>query len=219
MPQAAAGVTNIGSSQITDGSIIDADINASAAIALSKLASDPLARANHTGTQLAATISDFNAAVATQIVNPFIVLKKTADQTKTSNNTMADDNTLTFSMAANTTYRIRANIFFTAKAASDIRVKFNGPAAPTNIAYRMHYGETVTGGAGTTIFQSNASAYTGNDTSITAASDFSGFVFWEATIVNGVNAGTFAFQWAQNTSVAENTVVLKGSTMEYFLVA
>lgn len=32
-------------------------------IALSKLATDPLARANHTGTQLAATISDFTSAV------------------------------------------------------------------------------------------------------------------------------------------------------------
>ncbi len=40
-------------------------INASAAIALSKLATDPLARANHTGTQTASTISDFNTAVRT----------------------------------------------------------------------------------------------------------------------------------------------------------
>jgi hypothetical protein len=37
-------------------------VSASAAIALSKLAVDPLARANHTGTQLAATVSDFTEA-------------------------------------------------------------------------------------------------------------------------------------------------------------
>lgn len=42
--------------------IMNADIGASAAIALSKLASDPLARANHTGTQAASTISDFTAS-------------------------------------------------------------------------------------------------------------------------------------------------------------
>lgn len=47
---------------ILDGTIVNADINASAAIALSKLATDPLARANHTGTQTASTISDFNEA-------------------------------------------------------------------------------------------------------------------------------------------------------------
>lgn len=43
------------------GSITNAQIATAAAIALSKLATDPLARANHTGTQLAATISDFIA--------------------------------------------------------------------------------------------------------------------------------------------------------------
>ena len=45
------------------GSIVNADIAADAAIAISKLAVDPLDRANHTGTQLASTISDFNTAV------------------------------------------------------------------------------------------------------------------------------------------------------------
>jgi len=44
-------------------SIVNADIAGGAAIALSKLAVDPLARANHTGTQVAATISDFSTAV------------------------------------------------------------------------------------------------------------------------------------------------------------
>src|SRR5687768_7806762 len=53
------------SGEYAAGSIVNADINASAAIALSKLATDPLARANHTGTQLAATISNFDTAVRT----------------------------------------------------------------------------------------------------------------------------------------------------------
>ena len=46
------------SPQIATGVIVNTDINASAAIALSKLATDPLARANHTGTQTMSTISD-----------------------------------------------------------------------------------------------------------------------------------------------------------------
>jgi len=50
------------STMILDGTILNADINESAAIALSKLATDPLARANHTGSQTASTISDFNEA-------------------------------------------------------------------------------------------------------------------------------------------------------------
>jgi hypothetical protein len=55
----------ITSADIVDGTIVDADINASAAIALSKLALDPLARANHTGTQTASTVSDFDTQVRT----------------------------------------------------------------------------------------------------------------------------------------------------------
>jgi hypothetical protein len=50
------------STMIADGTILNEDINSSAAIALSKLATDPLARANHTGSQAASTISDFNEA-------------------------------------------------------------------------------------------------------------------------------------------------------------
>lgn len=47
------------------GFITDSLVSATAAIALSKLAVDPLARANHTGSQTASTISDFNTAVRT----------------------------------------------------------------------------------------------------------------------------------------------------------
>ena len=49
-------------------SIANGDISATAAIALSKLAVDPLARANHTGTQTASTISDFDTQVRTSKV-------------------------------------------------------------------------------------------------------------------------------------------------------
>lgn len=54
--------TQITTLRDTQTPIVNGDIDAAAAIALSKLATDPLARANHTGTQLAATISDFVAA-------------------------------------------------------------------------------------------------------------------------------------------------------------
>jgi hypothetical protein len=59
--------------QIAAGVIVDADINAGAAIALSKLATNPLARANHTGTQLAATISDFDTQVRTSRLDQMAV--------------------------------------------------------------------------------------------------------------------------------------------------
>ncbi len=55
------------------GYITNAHINAAAGIALSKLAVDPLARANHTGSQTAATISDFNTAVRTNRLDQLAV--------------------------------------------------------------------------------------------------------------------------------------------------
>ena len=53
------------SSDIANDTIVNADINTAAAISLSKLATDPLARANHTGTQTASTVSDFDTQVRT----------------------------------------------------------------------------------------------------------------------------------------------------------
>lgn len=47
----------------TDSSVTNAKVAAGAAIALSKLATDPLARANHTGSQPVSTLSDFTTAV------------------------------------------------------------------------------------------------------------------------------------------------------------
>jgi hypothetical protein len=73
-PTVARGVLGLGAlatlsavttTEITDGTIQNLDISPSAGIALSKLATDPLARANHTGTQLANTVSNFDAQVRT----------------------------------------------------------------------------------------------------------------------------------------------------------
>jgi len=61
----AADSGTVTSSMIADSTIVDGDISGSAAIALSKLATDPLARANHTGTQAASTISNFDTQVRT----------------------------------------------------------------------------------------------------------------------------------------------------------
>ncbi len=59
----AAGAVD--TSELAAGAVTDAKVDAAAAIALSKLATDPLARANHTGTQLASTVSDFDTQVRT----------------------------------------------------------------------------------------------------------------------------------------------------------
>jgi hypothetical protein len=64
---------------ITPGSISDIHISGTAAIALSKLAVDPLDRANHTNTQLAATISDFDLQVRTSRLDQMAMPTATVD--------------------------------------------------------------------------------------------------------------------------------------------
>lgn len=64
-PNPSIGSGKVTSDHIANGAIVNEDISSSAAIALSKLATDPLARANHTGTQTASTISDFDTQVRT----------------------------------------------------------------------------------------------------------------------------------------------------------
>jgi hypothetical protein len=55
---------SITSADIVNGTIVAADI-ADGTITAAKLTADPFARANHTGTQLAATVSDFDTQVRT----------------------------------------------------------------------------------------------------------------------------------------------------------
>ena len=70
----AVADSSITSTKILNGTILNEDINASAGIELSKLASDPLARANHTGSQAASTITNF----ATEVGNTTAVAANTA---------------------------------------------------------------------------------------------------------------------------------------------
>lgn len=60
-----AALSAVTTTEITNGTVVNADISATAAIDLSKLATDPLARANHTGTQPYTTITGLGT-LATQ---------------------------------------------------------------------------------------------------------------------------------------------------------
>ncbi len=66
-------------STVPAGSITDSMIASNANIALSKLAVNPLDRANHTGTQLAATISNFDTQVRTSRLDQMAAPNTTVD--------------------------------------------------------------------------------------------------------------------------------------------
>lgn len=74
-----AYLDQVGAAEITAGAIDNSHISATAAIDLSKLAIDPLDRANHTNTQLAATISDFDIQVRTSRLDQMAIPTATVD--------------------------------------------------------------------------------------------------------------------------------------------
>jgi len=93
---ALAFLDQVGAAEIVPDSITDTQISASAAIALSKLAIDPLDRANHTGTQLASTVSDFDAQVHTSRLDQMAIPTATVNfgghtLTGLANPTLASD--------------------------------------------------------------------------------------------------------------------------------
>lgn len=141
--------------QIDAGAIVNADINASANIALSKLATDPLARANHTGTQTSSTISDFNTAVDARI--PVSVVSLSSDATSNSTTTGVEITGLQKSLVAGTytyTYYIR---YFSGATTTGVKFGVNYTGTTTTIINSMRAVGTGTTATTGTLTQNSSS--------------------------------------------------------------
>lgn len=134
---------------------------------------------------------------------------KTATTTIASNTVLASDAELTFTMLANTTYEIEGEIHCSVSSTSGQKSGITGPASPTAIrAWEVESDNNST----TTI--SYASSYTGLRTN-TPGGNREVRKRIKMTIENGANAGTFAYQFAQNVSSATVLTVRKGSWFRY----
>ena len=141
---------------------------------------------------------------------------KTSDQSVTSTTTVVDITGLTFSMAANTTYVIRANIFVTAGSVGGVRLSANGPAGVTKVRVAGDNLVPTSGGAAAAIV---ITAYGGVIANAAGATLTSAAIDIYGKIENGATAGTFALQFAQSASNATATTIEKGSFLEYAVVA
>lgn len=137
----------------------------------------------------------------------WINLSRITDSVITSNTTLANDSTMTFSMVANGNYEIEADIYF-ALSGGGYKISAAGPtAALVNLlmnAYEV---------GGTTV---RTSATTYNGLAGTAAT---GQCRITMQVRNGAGAGAFALQFAQNTSNAAALYILYGSKMRYRIAA
>lgn len=146
-------------------------------------------------------------------VGVWIPVRKTASESRPSTTLLINDGVLYATLAPSTKYAVRASIIFDTTLAGDFKWALIGPAAPTLIRIARRW---IVG---------NGAAYAGVavDTGYTPAQGLdgtlgAGLVEFYATIHNGVNAGVFAFQWAQNTNDAGATTVLAGSVLEYMVI-
>lgn len=144
-----------------------------------------------------------------------VLINKTATETIASDNTLSNDAALQFAAAASTKYRIKIVAWFDTTAAADFKFALTGPASPTLIRILRRH---IDPNALTALIIASEVDYTASTAVNAGTGTTGGFVEFEIDFHNGINAGTFAFQWAQNTSNASNTSVLAGSYLSYILV-
>ena len=108
-------------------------------------------------------------------------------------------------MDANTSYVIELFVHYHYNGTSGITFGISGPASPTVVRSSYDFGDATHTHGYDTFYTSGLS--------ITTIAD--GFIKFNVTVQNGSNAGYFSFQWAQQTSSANTTVVYKGSYLKY----
>ncbi|WP_276979803.1 hypothetical protein [Flavobacterium filum] len=132
---------------------------------------------------------------------------KPSRETVTSSTTLQNDNDFTFELKANTTYAINSTGIFSAPSSGGIKWAFSAPSGSSgritirslNSSSNEYFDADIITGAG------NSAAAIG------ATSFFT--TIMHGFITTGSTAGTFTFQWAQNTSNATGTYIERGSIM------
>lgn len=158
------------------------------------------------------------ASSAPTFANNWSYVLKTADESRNTTTTLADDSALTLALSASTKYLIRCKVYTNiANATMDFKFATNYTGTVTGTVYttwRAMAGGVATGTAAET--QGIASGQIGS-TGITATTSGVGHIYIEQSIeTNG--SGTWSFQWAQNTSDASNATVGRGSHIEWMVV-
>jgi hypothetical protein len=143
----------------------------------------------------------------------FVLIEKTGDENKSTNATLGNDSALFFTMAANTKYSIKICIYGDAPATPGFKWALIGPASPTLVRVERQ----TRAPAATTKTVAADTAYTASTAIVgNATSNF--FLEIDLIVQNGVNGGTFAFQWAQSTSNGTASTVRAGSYLKYTVI-
>lgn len=140
------------------------------------------------------------------------VVQKTSNQSVTNSTILINDNQLSFSISAGLVYSVRFVVFVASTSATPgFKWQLLGPIGATSIIGQIFQIDSLTTTSDSAFL---ATVFTAGNGQIGRV-DGGASVTVELSIVNGLNAGTVNFQWAQITSNGTATTVYAGSYIEY----
>ena len=133
----------------------------------------------------------------------------TADTSVTTDTTLSEETGLTIKLGKYERIAFRYNIFFSTTANADFKYLVDVPAAIT--LYRL-----AATGVDTDAGEISTAPITAEGSAIAlTANGTEGYLGLEGVLENGSAIDSLKFTWAQNTSHADNTIVRRGSNVEF----
>ncbi len=139
-------------------------------------------------------------------------LMKITDTTIASNTTLTSDATMAFTMAANTNYSIRCQIYFNGNTTPGFKWDTTGPGSPTAVNTFWYW---QTPAATSPTFSAITAGSVGTQTWAAGGTTDPGYIDINATWENGATSATWAPQFAQATSSATVDTIRAGSYCDY----
>lgn len=135
----------------------------------------------------------------------YAFVRKTADETISSNAVLQNDDQLLIAVPTAGVFCFDATIFYTSGNTPDIKFAFTVPAGATVRWGILGLASGATTSTGDVQVQSQAGS--GSSTTIGGANATTAVAWISGMLSMGGTAGTFQLQWAQATSDASNTTV------------
>ena len=206
----ALGYATLTSAQITDDTIVNADISSSAAIDFSKL--ETISTGYLVGNNSGSTTTP--SAVAIPVSNWWTTVRKTADESVTSSTTLQDDDELYFATSSGSVYSVEMVLLYASPVGGgtpDMKVSAGESGGQAAVLSDGHLTASNTAsGPGHLLYDLTLPIDLGTATTKRMS------VWWGMHVGGG---GTFKVQWAQSTSSGNATTVYAGSYLRYRQIA
>lgn len=134
----------------------------------------------------------------------FVLVRKTEDET-VNNDTLQDDNHLSFAVAVNEVWAIEMFLAFESTTVADLKLHL---ALPSGASVRWSTSQHRGGTSGDPVYLSSAGDFALSGESGQPAIHVMG------TIIVSTTAGNAQLQWAQNTTEASDTKILANSWLK-----